>query len=76
VAGCERRVVDGIGAPGESVCVNELAVVFVAFDGMQPIDVVGPHEVFANAGALPRRWAGAPGTRCGWRRRRCRPGLG
>ena len=30
--------------------VNELAVVFVAFDGVQPIDVAGPHEVFANAG--------------------------
>ena len=29
---------------------NELAVVFVAFDGVQPIDVAGPHEVFANAG--------------------------
>jgi putative intracellular protease/amidase len=30
--------------------VSEQAVVFVAFDGVQPIDVVGPHEVFANAG--------------------------
>jgi transcriptional regulator GlxA family with amidase domain len=30
--------------------VSEPAVVFVAFDGVQPIDVVGPHEVFAGAG--------------------------
>jgi putative intracellular protease/amidase len=30
--------------------VSELAVVFVAFEGVQPIDVVGPHEVFADAG--------------------------
>ena len=35
---------------GESGSVSELDVVFVAFDGVQPLDVVGPHEVFANAG--------------------------
>jgi len=29
---------------------SELGVVIVAFDGVQPIDVVGPHEVFASAG--------------------------
>ena len=29
---------------------SERAVVFVAFDGVQPIDVVGPHEVFVGAG--------------------------
>ena len=29
---------------------SEPDVVFVAFDGVQPIDVVGPHEVFAGAG--------------------------
>ena len=29
---------------------SEPDVVFVAFDGVQPIDVVGPHEVFASAG--------------------------
>lgn len=37
--------------PVSVVCVNELAVVFVAFDSMQPIDVVRPHEVFANGGS-------------------------
>ena len=25
-------------------------IVIVAFDGVQPLDVVGPHEVFAGAG--------------------------
>ena len=29
---------------------RERHVVIVAFDGVQPIDVVGPHEVFAGAG--------------------------
>jgi hypothetical protein len=28
--------------------VTDLAVVFVAFDGLQPTDIVGPHEVFAK----------------------------
>ena len=28
------------------------SVVIVAFDGMQPLDAVGPHEVFAGATAL------------------------
>jgi hypothetical protein len=34
--------------------VSEPDVVFIAFDGVQPIDVVGPHEVFANAGDAAR----------------------
>ena len=38
-------------------------VVFVAFDGVQPIDVVGPHEVFANAGDA----AASLGRRAGYR---------
>jgi len=36
---------------GEGGFVSDLPVVFVAFDGVQPIDVAGPHEVFARAGA-------------------------
>ena len=28
-------------------------VAFVAYDGVQPLDIVGPHEVFAAANALP-----------------------
>jgi hypothetical protein len=27
-------------------------IVFVIFDGLQPIDLVGPHEVFSHAGLL------------------------
>src|SRR5215469_17634722 len=42
---------------------SELDVVFVAFDGVQPIDVVGPHEVFANAGET----AASLGRRGGYR---------
>jgi hypothetical protein len=29
-------------------------VVIVAFDGVQPLDVVGPAEVFSYAGAISR----------------------
>jgi transcriptional regulator GlxA family with amidase domain len=29
-------------------------IVFVIFDGLQPLDLAGPHEVFSLAGALPR----------------------
>src|SRR5579871_3155606 len=29
---------------------KERRVVIVAFDGVQPLDAVGPHEVFAGAG--------------------------
>jgi transcriptional regulator GlxA family with amidase domain len=36
---------------------RERLVVIVAFDGLQPLDAVGPHEVFAGAG----RAAGAAG---------------
>jgi putative intracellular protease/amidase len=35
--------------------VSELPVVFVAFDGVQSIDVAGPYEVFASAGDAARR---------------------
>ena len=43
--------------------VSEPGVVFVAFDGVQPIDVVGPHEVFASAGDA----AASLGRRAGYR---------
>ena len=42
---------------------SEPDVVFVAFDGVQPIDVVGPHEVFASAGDA----AASLGKRAGYR---------
>src|SRR5215472_4179827 len=31
---------------------NARRIVFVIFDGLQPIDLVGPHEVFSYAGRL------------------------
>ena len=42
---------------------SELPVVFVAFDGVQSIDVAGPYEVFASAGDA----AAAVGRRGGYR---------
>jgi transcriptional regulator GlxA family with amidase domain len=33
-------------------CVAERRVVFVIFDGFQPLDLVGPYEVFQNAAGL------------------------
>jgi transcriptional regulator GlxA family with amidase domain len=43
--------------------VRERRVVIVAFDGLQPLDAVGPHEVFAGAG----RAAAALGRAGGYR---------
>jgi hypothetical protein len=36
---------------------RECHVVIIAFEGLQPIDAVGPHEVFCG----PRRVAADPG---------------
>ena len=52
---------------GESVTCERAGRGFVAFDGVQPIDVVGPHEVFASArdaaASLGSRWcARAPSS--------------
>jgi transcriptional regulator GlxA family with amidase domain len=43
--------------------VSELPVVFVVFDGVQPIDVAGPHEVFSGAGDAARSLGGRGGYR-------------
>jgi transcriptional regulator GlxA family with amidase domain len=43
--------------------VRELHVVIVAFDGLQPLDVVGPHEVFVGATEA----AESVGGTCGYR---------
>ena len=55
---------------------DQRSTVFVIFDGFQPLDMVGPHEVFSHAAGLgggyvcevvaPRRaWSGRPaGCRC------------
>jgi putative intracellular protease/amidase len=34
--------------------VHQRRVVFVIFDGFQPLDLVGPHEVFQQAGRISR----------------------
>ena len=47
-------------------------VVIVAFDGVQALDVTGPHEVFAGADGVRRRAGGAGYERR--RRRRSTPG--
>src|ERR1700721_900937 len=43
---------------------SELPVVFVAFDGVQSIDVAGPHEVFAGAARDLVPSARAAASRC------------
>lgn len=44
-------------------------IVFVGFDGVQPLDLVGPHEVFAGAGQLltTPEFAGVTGSVPGYR---------
>jgi transcriptional regulator GlxA family with amidase domain len=44
--------------------VKERHVVIVAFDGLQPLDAVGPHEVFAGATRAARALGRAGGYRC------------
>jgi transcriptional regulator GlxA family with amidase domain len=46
------HVIDAIGSAGDDHPVPRRSVVIVAFDGMQPLDAVGPHEVFAGATAV------------------------
>jgi hypothetical protein len=40
-------------------------IVFVIFDGLQPIDLVGPHEVFSYAGMLSASASPHPNTATG-----------
>ncbi len=44
-----KHVIDAICSAGDDQVVTRRSVVIVAFDGMQPLDAVGPHEVFAGA---------------------------
>ena len=41
--------------PAQSVTMRERRIVIVAFDQLQPLDVVGPHEVFAGATRVAAR---------------------
>ena len=78
---CGNRVIDAT-SPGLRVgSMRERHVVIVAFDGSQPLDAVGPHEVFAGAGRAAaslgprRRLPGHPRLGCrrhGARRERAR----
>ena len=47
-----NTVIDAIFTTNDDRRVSRRSVVIVAFDGMQPLDAVGPHEVFAGATAV------------------------
>jgi transcriptional regulator GlxA family with amidase domain len=44
-----NHVIDAIRSPNDDHLVTRRTVYIVAFDGMQPLDAIGPHEVFAGA---------------------------
>jgi hypothetical protein len=43
---------------------RERRIVFVIFDGFQPLDLVGPHEVFQYAGTLSGGYCCQAAARC------------
>src|SRR5436309_15573023 len=45
-------VIDAICASEDDRAVARRSIVIVAFPGMQPLDAIGPHEVFAGATAV------------------------
>ena len=47
-----NHVIDAIRSDNDDHHVTRRAVCIVAFDGMQPLDAIGPHEVFAGATAV------------------------
>ena len=47
-----NRVIDAISPSSDDYPVSRRSVYIVAFDGMQPLDAIGPHEVFAGATAV------------------------
>ena len=49
---CGVHVVDANSLAAQTGEVTARRIVFVIFDGLQPIDLVGPHEVFSFAGRL------------------------
>jgi transcriptional regulator GlxA family with amidase domain len=46
------RVIDDRRQKVDDHSVTRRSVIIVAFDGMQPLDAIGPHEVFAGATAV------------------------
>lgn len=47
-----NRGIDATGTAGDDLRVVNHSIVLLAYDGVQPLDVVGPHEVFAGANAF------------------------
>ena len=47
-----RRVIDAICSRPHHRAVKSHRVIFLAYDGLQPLDLVGPHEVFSAANQL------------------------
>jgi transcriptional regulator GlxA family with amidase domain len=47
-----NRVIDAIPRSNDDRRMARRSVVIVTYDGMQPLDAVGPHEVFAGATAV------------------------
>ena len=47
---CGNQVIDATRLGPQSGAMQQRHVVIVAFEGVQPLDAVGPHEVFAGAG--------------------------
>ena len=59
-----RRTLGGMSAARPAPSAGARRVVIVAFDGVQALDVTGPHEVFAGATSVAGGGAGAaPATR-------------
>jgi transcriptional regulator GlxA family with amidase domain len=47
-----NHVIDAKGLASDDRLMPRRSVIVVAFDGMQPLDAIGPHEVFAGATAV------------------------
>ena len=47
-----RRVIDANDGTLHDEGVKSRPVIFLAYDGLQPLDLVGPHEVFSAANQL------------------------
>jgi transcriptional regulator GlxA family with amidase domain len=56
-------VVDATPGPGDARGVPVHEVLIPLFDGVQPLDVAGPHEVFSGAAQIVERRGDGPGYR-------------
>src|SRR6516225_9679023 len=68
---CGIHVVDAIADAAQTEDMTSRRIVFLIFDGLQPLDLAGPHEVFSQAGVLSPdagyvcQVAAGPPARCG-----------